>query len=140
MTCPVVLNTRGLTTGPIPTEGRRLEILFDFVNHKLVVSTSEGTEKSFPLEDGLSVALFYSQLFTILGELGMDVEILAKPYDNESTIPFPGDEEHHSYDKVSVEHYWQILTQKDHILRYSAGGFVVKRALFNFTGIVLTLQ
>lgn len=114
---PLYVNTQGLTTGAIPLDGDRLEILFNFIDHKLIVATSNGAIKDFQLVDGLSVASFYKQLFTILDELDIAVKILAKPYDNESTIPFAEDEEHYSYDKSSVESYWQILNNTDRIFK-----------------------
>ena len=96
---PLYVNTRGLTTGSIPLVDQRFEIELNFVDHKLSVATSEGAHKSFLLKEGLSVASFYQQLFSILDELKIDVNIRAKPYDHESTIPFADDNEHHSYDQ-----------------------------------------
>ncbi len=123
---PLYVSTRGLTTDSIPLDGRLFEIEFNFVNHKLSVTTSEGTQKSFLLNDGLSVASFYKQLFTILDELNIDVNILAKPFDHESTIPFAEDEEHNSYDKEFIERYWQILKHTDRIFKIFSGQFCGK--------------
>ena len=39
---PLYVTARGLTTGPIPAEGRRLEIEFDFIEHVLRLRTSDG--------------------------------------------------------------------------------------------------
>lgn len=123
---PLYVSTNGLTTDSIPLDGRLFEIEFDFVDHKLRVTTSEGTQKSFLLSDGLSVASFYEQLFTILDELNIDVNILAKPFDHESTIPFAEDEKHNSYDKEFIERYWQILTHTDRIFKTFSGQFCGK--------------
>ena len=120
------VSTRGLTTGSIPVDGRRFTIEFDFTNHKLVVNASDGTEQSFPLEDGLSVAEFYEHLFSILDSLDIDVDILAEPYDHESTTPFAEDKEHRSYDKPAVERYWQVLSQVDRIFNAFSGRFYGK--------------
>src|ERR1700739_4025273 len=47
---PLYVSSRGLTTSPIPY-GRRLFVLqFDFIDHKLDVSTSNGEIKSIRLE------------------------------------------------------------------------------------------
>lgn len=123
---PLYVDTQGLTTGSIPINGRRLEITLDFVDHQLSVVTSEGAQKSFALKDGLSVASFYQQLFGIFDELDIDIDILAKPFDHESTIPFAEDDEHQSYDKEYIERYWQILKQTDHIFKEFSGPFYGK--------------
>src|SRR5208282_4615264 len=36
------VNTRGLTTSPIPYRGRTFEIQFDFVDHRLELRTADG--------------------------------------------------------------------------------------------------
>lgn len=123
---PLYVQTRGLTTGSIPLEGRQFEITFDFIEHCLRVVTSEGADKSFSLRDGLSVASFYKNLFSILDELDIAVDILAEPYDHESTTPFAEDEQYHHYDPKFVERYWQILTQTDRIFKTFSGNFCGK--------------
>lgn len=111
------VNTRGLTTGSIPLEGRRFEINFDFVDHRLKVRTSKGQQEGFDLYDGLSVAEFYENLFSILDEFGIEADILAKPYDQPFDTPFPEDRDHARYDKKYVENYWTILSRLDRIFR-----------------------
>ena len=59
---PLYVTARGLTTSPMPFEGRTFEIDFDFVDHRLVVATDGGAVESFELADGLSVARFDEQL------------------------------------------------------------------------------
>ncbi len=46
---PLYVNSRGLTTSPIPHNGRGFEIQFDFIDHKLVIQTSDGGVKSLNL-------------------------------------------------------------------------------------------
>lgn len=114
---PLYVDTRGLTTGSIPLDERRLTIQFDFVDHMLRIITSVGLEKQLRLLNGLSVASFYAQLFELLDELSIDVTIRAKPYDHKSTIPFAEDEEHHHYDKEYVARYWHILSFTDYVFK-----------------------
>ena len=123
---PLYVQTEGLTTGAIPFDERRFDITFDFADHKLNVAASEGIQKSFPLVEGLSVADFYKKLFSILDELDIKVEIQAKPFDHESTIPFAEDKLHHSYDKEYIERYWHILAQTDRIFNTFSGRFLGK--------------
>lgn len=116
---PLFVNAKGIGTGPIPYEDNRFEIDFDFRTHQLAVTTSEGRRASFKLEDGLTVAAFYKKLFDILSDLGIQLMILAKPYDHPvpNSVPFAEDTEHHRYDKKYIERYWHILMQVDRTFR-----------------------
>lgn len=120
------VTSRGLETSPIPYGDLTFDINFDFVDHKLIVASSDGRSSSFPLEDGLSVAKFYKNLFDILHEFGIDISILAKPYDNKSTEPFATDNTHSTYNKEYVNRFWRILVQVDSIFKEFSGRFTGK--------------
>src|ERR1700716_4615833 len=51
---------RGLTTSPIPYDGRTFDVSFDFTNHKLIARTSEGDIRTIPLV-ARPVADFYDE-------------------------------------------------------------------------------
>src|SRR4051794_29589586 len=54
------VTARGLTTSPIPDDGNgTFQIDFDFIDHALLISTSNGAVRQFPLA-GNSVASFYA--------------------------------------------------------------------------------
>ena len=42
------VTSRGLTTSPIPCGARTFEILFDFVDHRLRIETSDGATEIIP--------------------------------------------------------------------------------------------
>ena len=62
------VSPRGLTTSPIPHGDRLFQIDFDFIDHRLVVSTSEGEVRSLPLESQ-TTANFHASLMATLDEL-----------------------------------------------------------------------
>src|SRR5664279_3657590 len=66
------VTARGLTTSPIPDGARTFQIDFDFIDHVLVISTSDGAQRQLALA-GLSVAGFYEDLVLALRELGIAV-------------------------------------------------------------------
>src|SRR5215475_8429526 len=66
------VTTRGLSTLPIPDGARDFEIEFDFIDHLLRISTSDGETRQFSLA-GHSVASFYSATLAALSELGVRV-------------------------------------------------------------------
>ncbi|HKP70738.1 MAG TPA: DUF5996 family protein [Pyrinomonadaceae bacterium] len=123
---PLYVSPRGLTTRPIPYLGGNFEIEFDFRDHELKIYTSDGRIEDFALYDGLSVADFYSSLFSNLAKLGIEPKIRAIPYEAPSTTPFAEDTVNKSYDKKYVERFHQIQVAVDDILQEFRGRFLGK--------------
>src|SRR5216683_767517 len=69
---------RGLTTSPIPDGTRTFQIEFDFLDHVLRISTSDGAQRQFSLA-GHSVASFYAAIMAELAQLGIHVAINEMP-------------------------------------------------------------
>jgi hypothetical protein len=124
---PFYVSTRGLTTRPIPFKGGNFEIEFDFIDHKLKISTSAGNRREFDLHDGLTVAEFYRKVFENLEELGIEANIRAVPYEAPSTTPFDEDEENESYDKEYIERFRRILIGVNDIFEEFRGSFTGKQ-------------
>ena len=121
------VDVRGLTTRRMQARGGvAFEIDFDFVEHRLVVTTNRGEVESFELADGLSVAAFDKQLHATLAGLGIDVAIREQPYRVPTTTAFPDDQEHASYDRDAVERFWHVLEWTDEVLEEFAGWFCGK--------------
>src|SRR6202050_5789638 len=55
------LTARGLTTSNLPHGSRTFSIEFDFVDHRLVIPTTDGNEPALPL-NARSVALFFGEV------------------------------------------------------------------------------
>lgn len=123
---PLYVSPRGLTTRTIPYRDGNFEIEFDFREHKLNIYTSKGELEDFALYDGLSVADFYSSLFSNLAKLGIEPKIRAIPYEAPSTTPFAQDTENKSYDKKYVEKFHQVQVIVDDILQEFRGRFLGK--------------
>src|ERR671922_852255 len=67
------VTSRGLTTSPITHGTRTFQIDFDFVDHRLLIQTSDGEAKIMSLAPR-SVADFYEELFAKLAELNLNVK------------------------------------------------------------------
>lgn len=115
------VTSSGIATGAIPNKDFTFEVAFDFIDHKLVVSTSKGERRSFELKDELSVADFYKKLAAILDEFNIEFDILAKPFDLSDTIPFEKCNMYHSYDKDAVHKAWKIMIQVDMVFKEFSG-------------------
>ena len=81
------VTARGLTTSPIPDGARAFQIDFDFLDHVLVIATSDGARRQVPLKPQ-SVAAFYAAVMAALADLGIKVTIDDMPNEIADAIPF----------------------------------------------------
>jgi hypothetical protein len=109
------LTASGLTTSPIAYGMRTFQIDFDFVRHRLRLTTSEGSQQEVALEPQ-SVATFYQRVKGALASLDLDVSIYATPNEIPDAIPFAKDEVHRAYDAEYVNRYWRILLHAHRVL------------------------
>lgn len=123
--CTFYLTARGLTTSPIPYGTRSFHIDLDFVDHRLIIATTDGMSSGFSLEPQ-SVAKFYVRLMDELTRLGLPVHISAKPNEVAEAIPFAIDETHRAYDRDAVHRFWRALSQADRVLKQFRGRFIGK--------------
>ena len=123
---PLYVSPRGLTTRAIPLDNGNFEIALDLHDHKLTISTSSGGYEDFALYDGLSVADFYQSVFANLAKLGIHPRIRPVPYEAPSKTPFAENNDDHSYDKVFIERFHQVLVEVDDIFEEFRGRFIGK--------------
>ena len=128
---PLYVSARGLTTAAVPCGDRTMEILFDLVDHDLVVTVSDGGVKAMPLVPR-SVASFYLELMSVLRALGVSAHVWPMPVEVRNPIPFDRDEVHCSYDAAAAHRFWRALLQADGLLRTFAGRFQGKQSPVHF--------
>jgi hypothetical protein len=128
---PLYVNARGLTTSPIPYARGAFEIQFDFINHKLDVSTCNGEVKSMRLRP-ITVAEFYSELFALLKSLAIDVKIWNMPVEIPNPIRFDLDQLHNAYDPQSVNAFYRILVNVDSVFKEFRARFIGKVSPIHF--------
>jgi Family of unknown function (DUF5996) len=122
---------RGLTTSPIPDDTRTFQIDFDFIDHHLRISTSDGATRQFALA-GKSVASFYAAVMADLAELGIDIAIDEMPNELPEPIRFSQDNLHASYDPDAVRRFFQILVNADRVFKQFRTGFLGKASPVHF--------
>ena len=125
------VNARGLTTGPVPYPPGIFEIQFDFEEHALTVTTSEGGIRSRPLR-AEPVAAFYAGLFETLATLGIAVTINPMPQEVADPIPFDRDYTNHSYDARYAYRLWRILISSAKVLERFRAKFIGKCSPVHF--------
>ena len=122
---------RGLTTSPMPDGARTFQIDFDFIDHTLRISTSEGSLEQFTLA-GHSVASFYAATMAALAELGIAVAIDEMPNELPDPVRFSLDTAHASYDPDAVGRFLQILVNCDRVFKQFRTGFLGKASPVHF--------
>ncbi len=125
------VTARGLTTSAMPYQDRFVQIDFDFLDHRLVLRTSDGRRDQFPLT-ACSVADFYTEVMQRLRALGIDVHIWTMPSEIENAIPFERDREHHAYDAAAAQRFWRQLVQADRVMNVFRGRFLGKCSPVHF--------
>lgn len=107
------ITPNGLTTENMPYKDQSFKIDFDFLDHQLKIFTSKGEHRQFDLH-GISVAVFYEKIFSLLNELNIEIKIKPVPVEISNPVPFEEDSVHASYDDEDVKAFHQalILMQK----------------------------
>ena len=125
------VNTRGLTTSPIPYAGDMFRLQFDFIEHRLELHTSAGRKNAIALAPK-SVAAFYSELFAMLRGAGIDVAINPKPQEVPDPIPLDRDETHSSYQPEYTNRLWRIMLSTDTVFKKFRAPFIGKSSPVHF--------
>jgi hypothetical protein len=128
---PLYVTCGGLTTSPIPYDTRTFQIDFDFIDHRLLLLTSDGTSESLPLQP-MSVADFYQAVMDRMRSLGLPVRIWSMPQEIPSPILFETDRQHASYDADHAARFWRILLQVDRVFTQFRSRFIGKVSPVHF--------
>jgi len=128
---PLYVNSRGLTTSAIPYAQGIFDVQFDFIDHKLAICTSHGTERVIALAPK-SVADFYREFMGCLQSLGINVKIWRMPVEIPDPIPFDKDVQHASYDPEYANRFWRILLICDSIFKEFRCDFLGKCSPVHF--------
>jgi hypothetical protein len=125
------LTARGLTTSPIPYGERVFQIDFDFIDHVLLLQSSDGTERRLPLT-AQPVAEFYAAVQAALAALDLDVRIHGSPNEVADPIPFSQDRTHTAYDPDYAQRFWRVLLQADRVFKQFRTGYLGKVSPVHF--------
>jgi hypothetical protein len=135
---PLYVSARGLTTSPMAYRDRIFEIEFDFIDHKLRIEGSDGSEQLLELHPQ-SVADFYRKLTAALRELDIEVKLWTMPVEVPSpfsavreAISFEDDRVHKSYDAAYANRFWHALVSIDDVFKEFRARFIGKVSPVHF--------
>ena len=108
---PLYVTARGLTTSPLSTGGRAIDVELDLLGHELVMRTTDGAVERRPL--GGAVADFYRDFMVMLRRLQVDAAITVTPQEVSDPIPFADDRVHTTYVHEHAERFCRVLSRVD---------------------------
>jgi len=122
---------RGLTTSAMPYNDRLIRIDFDFIDHMVLIQTTDGSTKSISLRPR-SVAEFYQEMMAAIGSLGMPVKIWTTPVEVPDRTPFENDRKHAAYDPEYAQRVWRIMAQASRVFTEFRSRFIGKVSPIHF--------
>ena len=125
------VSPRGLTTGAIPDGPRTFALEFDFLDHALIIETSDGHARQVMLRP-VSVAQFYDETMLALRELGIAVTINTRPNEVPDPVPFAQDTMHASYDGDYAQRFWRVLGAASDVMGRFRSAFLGKASPVHF--------
>jgi len=128
---PFYVTARGMTTSAMPYEQRDIEVQFDFIEHQILIETSEGRVVALAMAPQ-TVANFYKKFMAALGKLGISVHIWTMPCEITNPTPFEKDYVHAAYDPEAAHKFWRILVWVDQIFKEFRAGFQGKASPVHF--------
>jgi Family of unknown function (DUF5996) len=125
------VTSRGLIAPAMPYRGRTLDVIFDFLEHRLVIETSDGKHETIALRP-MTVADFYAAFMAALRRLDIDVHIWTVPSEIEHAIPFDQDRMHAQYDPVYAGRFWLALVHTHRVMTEFRARFLGKASPVHF--------
>lgn len=128
---PLYVTARGLGTAATPANGGAFAMEFDFIDHALRISASDGGARDIPLRPR-TVADFHRAVMRALDELRIPTRIWTMPVEIPGAIRFERDDTHASYDPDVAHRLWLALVQADRVLQRFRGRFIGKASPVHF--------
>lgn len=119
------VTARGLTTSLIPGRRNAFEVIFDFIDHKLIVESSDGGVETIKLKD-MSVARFYEDFRTALARLNAPADFHDAPNEVPDAVPFDQQTKQGEYNPEAVHDFWRALLSIDSVFKEFRTGFLGK--------------
>lgn len=119
------VNGRGLTTGLVPGREKSFEVAFDFVDHRLRVSATDGGVAEFALAP-MSVADFHRRFRGALTKVGATADFHGTPNEVPDPVPFAEQSAPGAYEPQVAQDFWRALVAADRVFRQFRTGFLGK--------------
>jgi hypothetical protein len=122
---------RGLSTRLLQHGERSFTVTFDLVDHRLVVTASNGDVGSLALEPR-SVADFFRATMRLLEDMSLPVRVWPVAVELPDPIRLDQDVAHASYDPEAVARFWRVLRSSVHVFSDACWSFLGKCSPVHF--------
>jgi hypothetical protein len=119
------VNARGFTTSIIPDGPGGIEIAFDFIEHAVVGTATDGKTARIALGP-MSVADFHTQFNEMVRQLGGTADFDGCPNEIPDPVRFKEDRADRPYDADAVARFFQACVAIDRVLKQFRTGFLGK--------------
>jgi hypothetical protein len=119
------VNARGLTTSLIPDPSGPIEVVFDFLDHRVVAEAPGRAPAAFPLGP-MPVAEFHRRFVELISAVGGNPDFHGRPNEVPNPTPFRDDQVSRPYDASAVERFHQALVSIHHVFQQFRTGFIGK--------------
>ncbi len=119
------VTSRGLTTSAIPLGDKNITVDFDFVDHKVIFTKSDGLVHSFDLTSE-SVSEFYRKFCVAMKKMEVEVTIDTHPNECNDYLSFNEDREHCTYNKEHAHRLFQVFVRVNNVLLQFRSRFLGK--------------
>jgi hypothetical protein len=127
----LLVTPRGLVTHTLPHGERTFTMEFDFIDHQLVIRTSDGAVRQIALAPR-TVADFYADVMATMTALALPVKIWPMAVEIPVPIRLDTDQLHRSYDPAMANRCWTILSKVEKVFEGSRCDFVGKCSPVHF--------
>jgi hypothetical protein len=116
---------RGLTTSLVPGRDAGYEVVFDFLDQVLRITSTRGEVEAFALEP-MPVAAFHERFLAALSRLGAPTRVHHAPNEVPAPVPFREQTAPGAYDPAAAQDFWRALVASDTVFREFRTGFLGK--------------
>jgi len=128
---PLYINARGMTTSIVPGEAISFEVQFDFLDHLLIVSSTDGGRETMDLKP-MSVATFHARFVEMLASVGAPTVFHGSPNEVLDPVPFAHQTANGAYDPVAAFSLFSALVHIERVLTRFRSGFLGKVSPVHF--------
>lgn len=128
---PLYVDARGLTTSLVTTPAAAFEVRFDFIDHRLTVTSTEGAVVTVPLEP-MSVAQFHTAFIAALEQVGAPSDFHGSPNEVPDPVPFSDQTEPGAYDPDQAAAFWRAMVDIVRVFTRFRSGFLGKVSPVHF--------
>lgn len=119
------ISPHGFTTQAIPYKGKIFQLDFDFIQHKLLIQSSDSETVTIELRTR-TVADFYTELFQKLADLNINIKIHGSPNEMKSAIPFAENTLNKIYEPKAANTIWLAMLKTNAVFSQFRSAFIGK--------------